>query len=135
MGRLAPAFVLFALALAACGDSGEKGPGGGGSLTVEAVRDGRVEASEYDFDPSRIVVTGAAGEASPELSLTLDNRGSLAHNLKVFEGDRQLGGTPTFEAGRRRSGSVRVAPGKYELVCTVGNHAELGMVGTLEVRR
>jgi hypothetical protein len=60
------------------------------------------------------------------------NQGSLAHNLKVFQGDRELGGTPTFLRGTR-SATVRLAPGSYRMVCTVGNHEELGMVGELEV--
>jgi plastocyanin len=44
-----------------------------------------------------------------------------------------LGGTDTFPAGQTESGSVRVESGEYEFVCTVGDHAELGMKGTLKV--
>ena len=64
----------------------------------------------------------------------LENRGSLAHNLKVFDGETELGGTPTFPGGREESGTVELEPGEYRMVCTVGDHEELGMTGTLEVR-
>ena len=91
----------------------------------------RVTAKEYSFDPGRIVVAGKAAK----LRITLDNRGTLAHNLKVLEGERELGGLESFPAGERRSASVAVQPGKYRLVCTVADHRELGMEGELEIGR
>ncbi len=62
------------------------------------------------------------------------NRGSLAHNLKVFEGSREVGGTPTSQGGMSRSTRLSLKPDDYRLVCTVGDHAERGMVGRLKVR-
>jgi plastocyanin len=91
----------------------------------------RVVAREYSFEPANVLVTGGGGR----LRVTLENKGSLAHNLKVFQGDRELGGTPTFPGGRSESGALELRPGSYRMVCTVGNHAELGMTGKLEVRR
>jgi plastocyanin len=44
-----------------------------------------------------------------------------------------IGGTPPFPAGESRSASVRLATGTYEFICTVGDHAKLGMKGTLKV--
>ena len=67
------------------------------------------------------------------LRVTLVNEGSLAHNLKLMEGGEELGGTPSFPGGESRSARLRVARGSYEFVCTVGDHAELGMKGTLKV--
>jgi plastocyanin len=115
--------------MAACGDDG------GGDLkatTVPAGEDLRIQGDEYLFDPQRVVVTGARGRTPIEI--TLANTGSLAHNLKVVRGGRELGGTPTFQGDRTRSETVALGPGTYEMLCTVGNHAELGMVGKLEVR-
>ena len=91
----------------------------------------RVTAKEYSFDPGRIVVAGKAAK----LRITLDNRGTLAHNLKVLDGERELGGTPTFPAGERRGARLAVPPGRYRFVCTVADHRELGMEGQLEVGR
>ncbi len=90
-----------------------------------------MKADEYSFDPERIVVDGSA----PRLRFALDNVGSLAHNLYVRAGERTLGGVRSFPAGEQRRFEVRVPPGSYQLICTVGDHAELGMVGELEVRR
>ena len=84
---------------------------------------------EYSFDPAAVVVRGAG-----RLTLTLRNEGSLAHNLKVVRGGEQVGGTPSFPGGRSESARVNLEHGGYELVCTVGDHAELGMTGTLTVR-
>lgn len=90
----------------------------------------RIEADEYSFDPGRVIVTGAPGD----LRITLDNVGSLAHNIRVLDGDRDLGGLRSFPSGEERSATVRVPPGKYRLICSVGDHEELGMKGELEVR-
>ena len=89
-----------------------------------------MKGDEYSFDPGRVIVSGAP----PELRITLDNSGILAHNIRVLDGDRDLGGVRSFPPGEQRSASVRLPPGKYRLVCTVGDHEELGMKGELEVR-
>ena len=88
-----------------------------------------VTAREYSFDPATVVVEGGG-----TLTIRLDNAGELAHNLRLRRDGRDLGGTPTFEGGRTESGSVQVEPGTYELLCTVGDHAELGMKGELRVK-
>jgi len=91
----------------------------------------RIEGDEYSFDPGRLIVTGAP----PELRITLDNVGSLAHNIRVLDGDRDLGGVPSLPSGEQRAGTLQVPPGKYRLVCTVGDHEQLGMKGELEVKK
>ena len=98
--------------------------------TVPGDRGIRIEGDEYSFDPGRVIVTGAPAQ----LRLTLANVGSLAHNIRVLDGDRDLGGLRSFPSGEERDTTVRVPPGKYRLVCTVGDHEELGMKGELEVR-
>jgi plastocyanin len=114
----------LALLVASCGGDDEKG------RTVTAAANGsvRVVAKEYSFDPSDIVVRGPG-----TLRVTLVNDGSLAHNWKLFKEGRDLGGTPAFPSGQTKSAEVRVGRGKYEFICTVGDHAELGMKGTLTV--
>jgi plastocyanin len=124
-----PAVVVAAASLAGCG-GGEDDEPAGQSVTVDAAEGVEVLAGEYFFDPETIVVDG--GPQAPEI--TLENEGSLAHNLRVLDGDEEIGGTPTFAGGETRSTTVELDPGAYRFVCTVGNHEELGMVGDLEVR-
>jgi plastocyanin len=121
-----PALTLAAFALLVAGCGGGDRPG----RTVTAPAGGavRVVAKEYSFDPSTIVMKQPGA-----LRLTLDNKGSLAHDIKVEKDGRVIGGTPPFPAGESRSASVRLASGTYEFICTVGDHAKLGMKGTLKV--
>jgi plastocyanin len=128
--RLALATALCTCLLAGCGGDDE-GEQGGRTQTVAAGKAVRVVAREYSFDPATVVIKGGGGR----VKITLANKGSLAHNLKVEQGERELGGTPTFQSGRTESGTVSLDPGSYTMICTVGNHAELGMRGKLEVER
>ena len=129
MRRFVPLALLCAAATGCGGDEQEERPSP--AATVPAGRDVRVNADEYRFDPARITV--ADGRAGP-LKIVLENEGSLAHNLKLRRDGRELGGTPTFPGGETGSGRVLLSPGRYRMVCTVGNHEELGMTGELEVR-
>ena len=118
---------LALILLAGCG--GDDG-GGGGSATVAEGRPVVLDAREYKFEPSNVTLRGASGPVRIELQ----NKGSLAHDVRVLDGDRDLGGTPAFPGGERRSASVALEPGSYRMICSVGNHEELGMVGELVVR-
>jgi plastocyanin len=128
MRRLGPSLALCAALVAGCGGD-EEGGDGERSVTVPPGAEVRVTAKEYSFDPGKIVVKGAG-----RLKLTLHNAGSLAHNLKVFKGDEEVGGTPTFPGGKTESGLVNLEHGNYRLLCTVGDHADLGMTAQLVVR-
>jgi plastocyanin len=122
--RFALTLALCSLLAAGCGDKDEPGR----TVTAPANAKLRVAADEYSFDPSTIVLKGAG-----TLTLTLRNEGSLAHNLELFKGDEEIGGTPTLPAGRSGSARLNLEHGNYSFVCTVGDHAELGMKGTLRV--
>jgi plastocyanin len=120
------ATIAAAIALAGCGaSSGGKGRtvtvGSGGPVTVSA--------HEYRFDPKTIVVRGGG-----RLTLSLRNRGSLAHDLRVQQGGRDLGGTGIFTSGQSQTAHLALPPGTYQFLCTVDDHAQLGMKGTLVVK-
>jgi plastocyanin len=126
MRRLAVPCAIFAC-LAGCGDDGDEEPSR--SVTVNPNSTLEVIGDEYSFDPRRVVVRGAG-----PLTIRLRNRGELAHNLRVERDGEDVGGTPTFPGGETQSGRVDLERGRYEMICTVGDHAELGMTGELEVR-
>jgi plastocyanin len=109
----------------ACGDEDEPSR----TVTAQANAKLRVVAEEYSFDPSGIDLAGAG-----TLTVTLRNKGSLAHNLKVLRGGEEVGGTKTLPAGRTESARLNLEHGSYRIVCSVGDHEELGMTGTLRVR-
>jgi len=119
-----------ALALASCGGTEDppdlpKSIAAGQPLTVV----GR----EYVFAPNRVTVKGApAGGVRQRIELV--NRGDLAHNIEVLDGDRIVGRLRSFPPGQQRSLSVRLPKGDYRLICTVADHDQKGMRGTLKVR-
>ena len=117
-----------ALALTACGGSDNKN-GDTPTLTVKTGQPVHVKASEYKLRPADIVVEGGGAT-----KFELENGGSLAHNLRVMQEGSDIGGTPTFQGGETKSASVALQTGTYELVCTVGNHASLGMTAQLTVK-
>jgi plastocyanin len=126
MRRLAAPLAAVALAAGCGGDDQDEA---GRTVTVDGGDTVVVTAREYSFDPERVVVEGGG-----PLTIELENAGDLAHNLRLRRGGQDVGGTPTFPGGRTESGRVRVEPGAYEMICTVGDHAELGMTGELEVK-
>ena len=117
------------LAVAGCSED-EDEPGR--SVTVRPEETIDIGADEYRFDPTRIVVKSAGRNI--RLRVVLDNRGSLAHNLHVRDGEREIAGLRSFPPGEKRPLSTNLQPGEYDFVCTVADHEELGMVGRLEVR-
>jgi plastocyanin len=126
MRRLAVPCAIV-LCLAGCGGGDDEEPAR--SVTVNPNSTLRVTADEYSFDPGRVVVRGAG-----PLTIRLRNDGDLAHNLRLERDGEDLGGTPTFEGGETQDGRVNLEHGNYVMICTVGDHAELGMTGELEVR-
>jgi uncharacterized cupredoxin-like copper-binding protein len=126
MRRLA---VPCALLLAAAGCGGEDGGKPTRTVTTDVGGTLTVTAHEYSFDPNRIVVGGAGA-----VRIVLRNEGDLAHNIHLERGGEDVGGTPSFAPGGSRSVRLDLRPGTYELLCTVGDHAQLGMKGKLTVR-
>jgi plastocyanin len=126
MRRLAVPCALL-LAAAGCGGDDDGGP----TRTVTAAAGGTVtiSADEYRFDPNRVVVGGAGN-----LRIVLRNDGSVAHDIHLERDGRDVGGTPPFPGGETKSVRLRLQPGTYKMLCTVGDHAKLGMTGELVVK-
>lgn len=125
MRRLALACASL-LVLAACGEEDQETTARPVAVNPNSTL--RVTGREYSFDPNRVTVRGAG-----RLTIELRNAGKLAHNLELTRNGETVGGTPTFPGGETRSGRVNLEHGRYEMICTVGDHAELGMRGELVV--
>jgi plastocyanin len=125
MRRLAVPCTVLVL-LVGCGGDDQKSTR---TATVDAGGTLEITADEYSFDPGKVVVNGGGA-----LTIRLRNGGSLPHDIRLRRGGHEVGGTPAFPAGRTESAHLRLKPGSYEFLCTVGDHAKLGMRGTLEVK-
>jgi plastocyanin len=99
--------------IGATGATGEDGAAGASTVTM----------AEYSFSPSDPTV--AQGD-----SLEVVNDGSLPHNLTVEGTDLA---TEDLDGGAREDLTVDLDPGDYEIICTIGDHADQGMTGTLTV--
>ena len=126
------------------------GPSGGGtgtsgpqatSRSIRAAQAGPVNADApvrvlSDGDNRGPSGGGTAGRQSVTRSigaLQVGSNGVFAP-IRVRSDGEDIGGTSSFPSGRTESATVRLRPGKYELLCTVGDHADLGMKGELEVK-
>ena len=93
------------------------------------------------LDEYRILPKRVSAPAGP-LRLIIRNIGILTHNVaietipKVGSDDNPetIVRTSTVHPGERTQASFTIAPGTYRLVCTIGNHDDLGQTGTLYVR-
>src|SRR4051812_32777820 len=136
MRRPLPALVLVAALLAGCGGGGDKNKNEGvkskDTVSVGHNQPIAFGAFEYKFEPKHVIVN--SGTTKPTVvRFVLRNNGSLAHDLHVEKDGQDLGGTAIFGPGKTESGQAMLAPGDYEFLCTVGDHAALGMKGTIRV--
>jgi plastocyanin len=118
------------LGLAGCGGS-EEPPDL--PATIAAGQPLTVKAKEYVFSPNRVTIESASRPGARQ-RIELDNRGTLAHNIEILDGDDVVGRLRSFPAGQERGFAVDLPPGAYRFVCTVADHDEKGMHGTLDVR-
>jgi len=104
--------------------------GCGGDEPVTSVRGGRlaVELDEFLIRPQDVT-------ASPgRLVLTIVDRGRLRHSFRLWGPGGEPVRVETLFPGDEAVRAARLAPGRYRMLCTVSNHAELGMTGRLTVR-
>jgi plastocyanin len=124
---------MAALALlGGCSSGGDKKKSSGSTVTVGRNQPIAFGAFEYRFEPKNVVVNSGSTKASV-VRFVMRNNGSQAHDLHIEKDGKDLGGTPTFGPGQTGAGQATLSPGTYEFICTVGNHADLGMKGTLTV--
>ena len=104
--------------------------GCGGEELTAVVRNNAVEITLDEFLIAPQNLTAKPGR----VTFRVVDRGRLRHSFRLWGADSApveiegiLPGDETVRVGR-------LAPGEYRMVCTVSNHAELGMTGRLVVR-
>jgi plastocyanin len=102
---------------------------GAGEPTAR-VRDGRVAIVLDDFSIRPQTIRARAGE----LAFELVNRGRIGHNFHLRRGAGEPLEVSTLFPGDRETATAELPRGDYRMVCTVSNHEELGMYGTLVIR-
>jgi nitrite reductase (NO-forming) len=81
-----------------------------------------VSAREFRFTPSRRELPAG------RVVVQLRNIGEDAHDLVIVDrAGRTIARVPRTQPGDVGERSVRLAPGRYRLVCTVADHAKRGM--------
>ena len=115
------------------------GCGDDGRAVVDRDATLRLRVDEFRIAPAN--VRTRAGR----VHLVARNAGRLTHNVAVetfsdspeTDSPVELGRTATAHPGETVSenGELTLRPGKYRLVCTIGNHDDLGQYGTLVVTK
>lgn len=130
--RFTVVVAAIAVLLVACGGDDDSGP-------AEAVTELQIQMDSFFFDPSDVTV--AADTPIDITALNLD--ASLQHNWVIvepgseiedeseFDESKYLFQTAEVEPQTSATGTFTVAPGEYQIICTVPGHFSAGMVGTL----
>jgi plastocyanin len=113
--------VLVALAVAG---------GCGGDEPTAVVRDDTVEIAldEFFIRPQNVDV------GTGRVTFVVADRGRLRHSFRLWGANRAPVEIESIFPGDEIARPADLAPGEYRMVCTVSNHAELGMTGKLVVR-
>ena len=122
--RVALALGLLAVAAAT---------GCGGSEDAPArARDAQVtiEMRDYFFVPQAVLAERG------RLKLTLVNRSRIAHNFRLQRRGRYYAEVLALKPNERQTVTTRrLTRGDYRMFCSIANHEELGMYGSLNVGR
>ena len=121
---------LFVVAdVAACGDEEP--------VVVEG-RTLKVRLDEYRIVPQNLKVREG------RLRIVATNIGRLTHNLQVVQQDEddleerptEIASTRTAQPNESASITIeKLPPGEYRLICSIGNHDDLGQYGRLIVEK
>lgn len=119
------AVAVFSVATA-CGSnssSSSSGASGGGTIDVSGQSSTSMSAEDFSFTPSAL-----GGTADQELTISLTNDGTTAHNFSIDDQDIDV----TLQPGDQQDIDVTLpSSGSVQFYCSF--HQASGMVGTLEV--
>ena len=120
---------FIAVSIAGCGSSGGSGGGGGGvtlpadTLVVKAIEGIAWDAKSY-------TATAVGGK----VKIAIENDSTLPHNLHLIDSSNVDVGLALSVQGRGdiKSDDYPLAPGTYQVICTVAGHGN--MKATLTVK-
>ncbi len=114
--------------------------GGGTAAPAGPATELSIVTSEFAFDPANVTIV-----ADTDVPVTLENSGSIEHNWNVLALGEEIGSESEFDeslveaaigpvdAGATDTGSVNLAAGNYQVICTIAGHFDAGMEGDLVV--
>jgi len=153
---LIPAIVVLAAAVVpGCGGDDDNGDSGQAAATATtktqttkqapaASHSLTVRMTEYAFDPKDAVAKAG------KVTITAPNDGQISHELVVLKTDANPAALPKMgdkvdestsvgeiadvQPGATKKATLKLAPGKYAMVCALTGHYEGGMYGSLTVK-
>jgi plastocyanin len=116
--RTVLALPLVALALAGCSSGGG---GGSGTVPAGATLIRAEEAIAWDAE------TYTATPVDGKVTVAIQNDSSLPHNLHLLDSSNVDQGVALTVEGRGdlRSANVTLAPGTYQVICTIPGHGNM----------
>jgi plastocyanin len=124
--RTSAAAALTAAALAFTGASAGCG---GTEVRPERARDRSLTIAMHDF-----YFRPQAARAEPgKLRVTLVNDARIPHNFRLQHNGRLYAEVTALKPGERETHTYDLPRGSYKMFCSIANHEELGMYGTLTV--
>lgn len=122
---VAPTTLLVAasLVVGACASSGDDEIDATGDDATQGAATLTVTAEEFAFTP-------AALTARSDFTLTLNNSGSMQHDIRVEDTDIMV----EAAAGKSATSEAHLEAGDYTFSCSIPGHRDAGMEGSLTVR-
>ena len=87
-----------------------------------------IVALEYSFDPATIPTNAHT------IEFALRNQGQVEHDFELIGPTGIVAHIDVVPPGITRATAVDLKPGTYSFICTIADHAQRGMRGTLTVR-
>jgi plastocyanin len=114
------ALVAIALTVSGCGSAGAPVRERGTSFTVTL--------DDFLIRPQELRVP-----KGKRLTLTVVNRGRLAHTLRIRGATKNVLAFTAIRPGESKTRAFSPAAGTYTMYCVLANHEELGLYGKLTV--
>jgi plastocyanin len=104
--------------------------GCGGAEPVARAQDGRVGVGLDEF----LIAPQDLSVPAGRVTFRVVNHGRLRHSFRLWGADGEPLAVKSLFPGDSADRTAELEPGEYRMVCTIMNHAELGMTGRLIVR-